>query len=128
MCCKTKPSLVLELQGSIATVFQIIAVAGVNIKPYSALKAEDEVVLPPGSRFVIDKITPCKDGVTEVRMRELLEDSYIGGGSSTGDGSSGTSSAIYEELPYGDRLFNSEILTMRRRTVAFGRITRTSDH
>lgn len=60
--------------GSAGTVFQIIAVQGVNMKPYSAIAKEDEVVLPPGSRFVIDSITPCKDGVTEVRMRQITSD------------------------------------------------------
>lgn len=57
--------------GEAGTVFQFIAVEGVNMKPYSKIEKEDEVVLPPGSRFVIDLITPCKDGVTEVRMRQI---------------------------------------------------------
>jgi len=39
------------------TVFQIIAVTGINIKDYSAIPGEDEVVLPPGTQFVVDKIT-----------------------------------------------------------------------
>lgn len=66
--------------GSAGTVFQIITVTGVNIKPFSAIAKEDEVVLPPGSRFVIDAVTPCKDGVTEVRMRQLVaEDGGDGG-------------------------------------------------
>lgn len=81
--------------GNAGTVFQIIAVTGRNIKPYSAIQDEDEMVLPPGSRFVIDAVTPCKDGVTEVRMRQLLDEGGGGGG-----GGSGGSKVVYEELPF----------------------------
>lgn len=31
---------------------------GINTKDYSAILGEDEVVLPPGTQFVVDKITP----------------------------------------------------------------------
>lgn len=88
--CSTRPDVLKDADflgvGNPGTVFQIIAVIGVNVKPYSAIEGEDEVVLPPGSRFVIDKITPCKDGVTEVRMRTLVED--------------GASSQLYENLGF----------------------------
>lgn len=66
------------------TVFQIMGVTGINIKPYSAIEGEDEVVLPPGSTFTVDKITPWKFGVSEVRMRQLvdIEMGSSGGGDS----------------------------------------------
>ena len=54
--------------------FQIIAVTGVNIKAYSIYPDEDEVLLMPGIKFVVDKITPWEHGVTEVRLRQIVED------------------------------------------------------
>lgn len=51
------------------TVFQIIVVTGINIKDYSAIPGEDEVVLPPGTQFVVDKITPLRRGRTRAGTR-----------------------------------------------------------
>lgn len=74
--CSTKPEILKdenflgpETEG---TVFQIMGVTGINIKPYSALPDEDEYVLPPGSEFAVDKITSWKYGVYEVRMRQIV--------------------------------------------------------
>ena len=55
------------------TVFQVISVTGVAIRKYSALPNENEVLLPAGSKFVVDKISEkTEHGVTEVRMRQLI--------------------------------------------------------
>jgi len=55
------------------TVFQVISVTGVAIRQYSALPNENEVLLPAGSKFVVDKISQkTAHGVTEVRMRQLM--------------------------------------------------------
>ena len=88
-CAKSKEVLKKPIflgVGNAGTVFQIIALNGVNVKPYSYFADEEEVVLPPGSRFVIDAITPCKDGVTEVRMRQIVE----GNGANHGGGGDGS--------------------------------------
>lgn len=42
---------------------------GINTKDYSAIPGEDEVVLPPGTQFVVDTITPWKHGVTNFARR-----------------------------------------------------------
>ena len=57
--------------GKKRTVFQIQSFSGINIKPFSGISNEDEVILRPGSRFVIDGITEWHYGVTEVRMHEI---------------------------------------------------------
>lgn len=53
------------------TVFHIKAFNGVNIKPFSAIGDEDEVLFRPGSQFVIDGISKWHYGITEVRMHEV---------------------------------------------------------
>ena len=72
------------------TVFQIIAVTGINIKDYSAIPGEDEVVLPPG--------TPWKHGVTEVRLRQILPDEAAAGADSGSHAHAAASTSIYEEV------------------------------
>ena len=52
------------------TVFQISALAGVNLKGCTLLD-EEEILIMPGTRFVVDGFTEWDFGVTEVRMREL---------------------------------------------------------
>lgn len=91
--CSTKAN-VLKCQnflgeGVAGTVFQIITVTGVNIKPYSAIPDEDEILLVPGSHFVVDKITAWKYGVTEVRMREIAPEGWTGGGEVAAGGGRG---------------------------------------
>ena len=55
------------------TVFQVVCVAGYAIQQYSAYPTENEVLLPAGSKFVVDKISrKTEHGVTEVRMRQQL--------------------------------------------------------
>ena len=57
--------------GKKRTVFHIKAFNGVNIKPFSAISNEDEVLLRPGSQFVIDGINEWHYGVTEVQMHQV---------------------------------------------------------
>ena len=52
------------------TVFQYAVLSAVQIKQFSAM-SEDEVVIVPGSRFVIDSIKEWDNGVTEVQMHQL---------------------------------------------------------
>ena len=52
------------------TVFQISTLSGVNLQGCTLLK-EEEILIMPGTRFVIDGFTEWDFGVTEVRMREL---------------------------------------------------------
>lgn len=80
------------------TVFQIIAVTGINIKDYSAIPGEDEVVLPPGTQFVVDKITPWKHGVAEVRLRQILPDEAAAGADAGSRAHAAASTSIYEEV------------------------------
>lgn len=61
------------------TVFQIRADAGVNIQPYSAISEEDEVLLLPGARFVIDAINEWAYGVTEVQMHQVASANFSTG-------------------------------------------------
>ena len=75
--CSTSPSVLKQDaflgEMSAGTVFQVVAVAGVDIEPYSAIPTEKEVLLPAGSKFVLDKISrKTKHGVIEIRMRQLL--------------------------------------------------------
>lgn len=70
------------------TVFQFAAVRGRCISAYSesgpngstssinATHDEDEVLLLPGAAFIIDKdgVTPCANGITEVRAAQLNPD------------------------------------------------------
>lgn len=76
--CSTRPDVLKDEsflgEKKEGTVFQIMSVTGVNIKAYSKLADEDEVVLPPGSQFVVEKITKWKFGVNEVRMRQIVPD------------------------------------------------------
>ena len=50
------------------TAFQIFAGSGVSINAYSAFPTEGEVIIPPGSKFRVEKFTDGKKGVVEVRM------------------------------------------------------------
>ena len=76
--CSTRPDVLKDEsflgEETEGTVFQIMGVTGVNIKAYSKLADEDEVVLPPGSQFVVEKIAKWKFGVNEVRMRQIVPD------------------------------------------------------
>ena len=99
--CSTSPEVLKEFLGDDAaagerTVCQIIAVTGGNIKAYSAIPREDEVVLPPGSRFVVEKITPWKHGLTEVRMRQILPDGS--GGDAAGAAAALGGSPVYADV------------------------------
>ena len=101
--CSNKPD-VLKCpaflgEGTAGTVLQIITVTGVNIKPYSAIPEEDEILLVPGSQFVVDKITEWKFGVTEVRMREIAPEGWTGGGGGGGSAfGSSSASSHYDEV------------------------------
>ena len=54
------------------TVFQIRVNAGRDIQEYSAVANEDEVLLLPGSTFVIEEINKDLEfGVVEVKMRQV---------------------------------------------------------
>ena len=57
--------------GKKRTVFHIKAFNGINIKPFSAISNEDEVLLRPGSQFVIDAINEWHYGVTEIQMHQV---------------------------------------------------------
>ena len=93
--CSTSPDVLKDAnflgEGTAGTVFQIIAVTGVNIKDYSAISTEDEVLLPPGSKFVVEKFTSWKHGVTEVRLRQIVP---------PGPEMNPQSSPIYEEISH----------------------------
>lgn len=58
-------------QSTKRTVFHIKAFNGINIKPFSAISDEDEVLFRPGSQFVIDGISEWHYGITEVRMHQV---------------------------------------------------------
>ena len=66
------------------TIFQIDVCSGVNIKPYSAIPGEDEILLMAGSKFVIKSIKEWRHGITEVRMVQVDVDGDGDGGGSTG--------------------------------------------
>lgn len=53
------------------TVFHIKAFNGINIKPFSAINGEDEVLFLPGSQFVIEGTSEWHYGITEVRLRQV---------------------------------------------------------
>lgn len=57
--------------GTKRTVFHIKAFNGINVKPFSAISDEDEVLLRPGSQFVIDGISEWHYGITEIRMHQV---------------------------------------------------------
>ena len=57
--------------GKKRTVFHIKAFNGINIKPFSAIGDEDEVLFRPGSQFVIDGISEWHYGITEIRMHQV---------------------------------------------------------
>ena len=65
------------------TIFQIDVCSGVNVRPYSAIPQEDEILLMPGSRFRIRSIKKWRHGITEVRMEQLDVDGDGNGGGST---------------------------------------------
>lgn len=71
------------------TVFQYIAFTAVDIQRYSAMN-EQEVLLLPGTRVVIDSIQQYANGVTEVQCHELppkapgRRPSEVGGGADGG--------------------------------------------
>ena len=96
--CSTSPDVLKDTNflgpKTEGTVFQIMGVTGINIKAYSAISDEDEIVLPPGSQFVIEKITPWKYGVTEVRMRQVIVLDCGGGGAARSTGAGDTSSDV----------------------------------
>ena len=98
--CSTKPDVLKTVdflgEKTAGTVLQIMSVTGVNIQPYSAVPGEDEVVLPPGCRVVLDSITDWKYGVTEVRAREVLPDHEAGDGN--GGIGSDAAATIYAEV------------------------------
>ena len=55
------------------TAFQIFAGSGASINAYSAFPTEGEVIIPPGSKFRVEKFTDGKKGVVEVRMRQIAD-------------------------------------------------------
>jgi len=59
-----------EFSGSTGTVFQISSNDGRDVSQYSSYGDEEEVVLLPGSQFVIDYICPYGES-EEVRMHQL---------------------------------------------------------
>ena len=56
------------------------------------------MVLPPGTQFVVDKITPWKHGVTEVRLRQNFPDEAAAGADSGSHAHAAASTSIYEEV------------------------------
>lgn len=63
------------------TIFQIDACSGANIKQFSDVSHEDEVLLLPGSRFVVNAIALWRHGITEVRLTQIDDDDDNGVGS-----------------------------------------------
>lgn len=59
------------VHGTKRTVFHIKGFNGINIKPFSAISEEDEVLFRPGSQFVIDGINEWHYGITEVTMHQV---------------------------------------------------------
>jgi hypothetical protein len=53
------------------TIFVIITLAGYHIVGFSAFEDEDEYLLLPGSKFLIERIKTWHNGITEVRLRQV---------------------------------------------------------
>lgn len=53
------------------TIFQIHVCNGAEVKPFSAVQGEDEVLLAAGSWFLITGIGMWRHGVTEVRLQQM---------------------------------------------------------
>jgi hypothetical protein len=69
--------------GSTGTLFQISSNDGRDISRYSGAN-EEEVILLPGSQFVVDIICPYASHIEEVRMHQLKVD-YVRSDGSDGD-------------------------------------------
>ena len=60
-----------EFIGSTGTLFQINSNDGRDISQYSDADGEEEVILLPGSKFVVSTINPYSHGIEEVQMNQL---------------------------------------------------------
>lgn len=57
--------------------FEVVSKSAVSIKPLSAFTGEEELVLAPGTRLKVAKVTTEPDGLTLVRLEEIDEQRLV---------------------------------------------------